>query len=241
MKPIMVMVLLMVTGGLWGQKQVDHQQQIWYKYYLRMPIGDHWQIRQEFDDRNFVQPSRQSQFLTRTHLQRNFGKGWDVAIGFACFIHTLPQEPEVQDVSNQTELRPSVELANLNTLSPHFQLHHRFWTELRYFNQTGNGFVFNNFRLRYKLELRYLLSDHWSFLAFDEILINAGRKITYNTFDQNRYGVACMYSPVKNIGLELMYLNWFQQQPSGDSYYDRDILRIALHQTLPLGRKKEQG
>ena len=34
---------------------------------------------------------------------------------------------------------------------------------------------------------------------------------------------------------------WGLQQPAGHSYYDRDIMRIALHQILELGRRKERG
>jgi hypothetical protein len=82
------------------------------------------------------------------------------------------------------------------------------------------------------------LSEKFSFLVFDELHINLGSKITYNVFDQNRIGASVMYSPVKNIGFEVMYINWFQQQPAGDSFYNRDIIRFALHQTLPVIKGK---
>jgi hypothetical protein len=238
MKPVMTLVLLLIASGMSGQKIVDHQKQIWYKYYLKMPIGDRWQIRQEFDDRNFIEPSRQSQFLSRTHLQRKLSNEWSVALGFAYFVHSLPQEPEIQDYDNIPELRPSFEIANNTHISSKFHLHHRYWTEARFFKQPGEAYEFATVRIRYKLELGYELSEKFSFLIFDEIHFNVGNKITYNVFDQNRYGIAGMYSPVKNVGFELMYINWFQQQSSGDSYYDRDIIRIALHHTLTLGRKK---
>ncbi len=71
-----------------GQKEVLHQKQIWYKYNLKVPIGDKWQIRQEFDDRNFVDPARQSQFLSphapptkdRQRLERG---------GWICLLHSF--------------------------------------------------------------------------------------------------------------------------------------------------------
>jgi hypothetical protein len=236
MKSILTLVLLLPTLVLWGQKEILHQQQIWYKYSLKVPVGDKWQILQELDDRNFINPARQSQFLTRTHLQRKLGGGWDIALGFAFFIHSLPQEPEVEDYTNYGELRPSFEITNLQKISEKFHLHHRYWTELRYLQQPDDTYTFGTVRVRYKIELGYELSEKFSFLAFDEILLNLGSKVTYNVFDQNRYGVAAMYSPVKNIGFELMYINWFQQTTAGDLFYDRDILRIALHHTLNVFR-----
>lgn len=236
MKAMLVLLCLLTTNFCWGQKQVLHQQQIWYKYLLKVPIGDKWQIRQEIDDRNFVDPARQSQFLSRTHLQRKLGNEWSVALGFAYFNHSLPQEPEIQDFYNVPELRPSFEISNHTHLSKKFELHHRYWTEARFFKQLGEAYEFTTIRMRYKLELGYDLSEKFSFLVFDEVHFNVGNKITYNVFDQNRYGIAAMYSPVKNVGFEFMYINWFQQSVQGDLFYERDILRIALHHTIGVFR-----
>lgn len=241
MKAFALLICILTAGLSSGQKQVLHQKQIWYKYNLKVPIGDYWQIRQEFDDRNFIDPTRQSQFLTRTHVQRKLGKEWSVALGFAYFVHSLPQEPEIQDFYNISELRPSVEIVNNTSLSNKFHLHHRYWTEFRFFRQPGEVYEFTTIRIRYKLELGYELSEKFSFLIFDEIHFNVSNNITYNVFDQNRYGIAAMYSPVKNIGFEIMYINWFQQAVQGDLFYDRDIVRIALHHTLDVFREVGSG
>jgi Protein of unknown function (DUF2490) len=227
-----ILILMLPASAAFGQKQVLHQKQIWFKYYLKVPIGDNWQIRQEADDRNFLDPARQSQFLVRTHLQRKIGKGWAAAVGFAYFIHSLPQEPEVQDLYHVHELRPSFEITNETKLNDRFQLNHRYWTEFRFFKQPDQSYTFSNTRVRYKLELGYALSPKFSFLIFDELLINLGKNITHNVFDQNRYGAAIKYSPVENVGFELMYINWFQQAAQGDLFYDRDIVRVALHHRL---------
>lgn len=237
MKAFITVILMLATGLMTAQKEVISQQQIWYKYALKIPLNDKWQIRQEIDDRNFINPARQSQFLTRTHLQCNLGKGWDVALGFAYFLHSLPQDPEVADFTNYGELRPSFEIANLHKISEKFHLHHRYWTELRYFQQPDDTYTFGTVRIRYKLELGYDLSEKFSFLVFDEIHLNLSNKITYNVFDQNRYGISAMYSPVNNIGFELMYINWFQQTTAGDVFYNRDIIRLALHHTLGVFKK----
>jgi len=241
MKIFLIVLPLFALTPLWGQKEVISQKQIWYKYNLRVPLSEKWIIRQEFDDRNFIDPGRQSQFLSRTHLQRNIGKkGWNVALGFAYFLHSLPQDPEVQDYYNQNELRPSFEISNLNQINSRLHLHHRYWTELRFFQQPDDAYTLGTVRIRYKLELEYELSEKFILRVFDELHINLSSNITYNVFDQNRLGAAVMYSPVKNVGFELMYINWFQQTPKGDLYYNRDILRVALHHTLQLRKHSKE-
>ena len=239
MKAFAIILFTVFCTLVYGQKQVIYQKQIWYKYYLKIPLGEQWQIRQEIDDRDYTDPARQSQFVCRTHLQRNLGKGWSTALGFAYFVHSLPPDPDIRDFTNQSELRPSVELVNLHSLGNKFLLNHRYWTEFRFFEQPDHTFSFNNIRVRYKLELGYAVSTKFSLLVYDELCINLGNKITYNVLDQNRIGAAIMYLPVKNIGFELMYINWFQQLPSGNSFFHRDIIRLALHQTLSVCKERK--
>ncbi len=45
MKAILVILCLLSAGLCWGQKEVLHQKQIWYKYNLKIPLGDKWQLR----------------------------------------------------------------------------------------------------------------------------------------------------------------------------------------------------
>lgn len=69
-------------------------------------------------------------------------------------------------------------------------------------------------------------------------MINAGQKIVYNTFDQNRIYAGLQYGFNKNITFELGYLNSFQQRAGGVDYYDRDIIRFTLYHKINLQKKK---
>nr|MDQ3018236.1 DUF2490 domain-containing protein [Bacteroidota bacterium] len=222
-----------------SQKEIVHQQQIWYRYSLKIPIGTKWQIRQEFDDRNFINPSRQSQFFSRTHIERKLGKGWDVALGFAYFIHSQPQDPNV-DFTNRNELRPSVEIAKQSKLSDKWSLNNRFWAESRYIEINDGSHPFSNFRFRYKIEGHYAVTDILDLFAFNELHINAGKKIVINMFEQNRYGLGVQFEIVKNMKIEVAYINWFQQQSTAGKFYERDIFRFALNQVIPIKSKQPE-
>lgn len=75
--------------------------------------------------------------------------------------------------------------------------------------------------------------------AFDEILLNMGRKVVQNVFDQNRYGASIQYMPFDKLGFEVGYINWFQQQNSGVDFYNRHIIRLTIHQNLNLKSHKK--
>ena len=72
----------------------------------------------------------------------------------------------------------------------------------------------------------------------DELMINGGKNVVKNTFDQNRIYAAFQYGVNKNIALELGYLNSFQQRASGVDYFDRDIIRFTFYHKINLHKKK---
>src|SRR4249920_165946 len=114
MRLAFILILFLFSNLTSAQKQITHQQQIWYRYYLKLPIGEMWQIRHEFEDRNFINPSRQFQFLSRTVIQTNLGKGWDTGVGFAYFEQASPPDPTVKDFTIQRELRPFIEVGYIS-------------------------------------------------------------------------------------------------------------------------------
>ena len=238
MKVIAILIGLFLPVLTFAQKEVIHQQQLWFRYHLKVPIGDKWQIRQEFDDRNFINPSRQSQFLSRTHIERKLGKGWDVALGFTFVNQSLPQDPKLEHY-NRSELRPSFEIARQSKLSEDWSLNNRLWAESRYIEQSDGSHPFSNFRFRYKIEIHYSISDFLDVFAFDELHINAGKNIVTNMFDQNRLAAGVQFHIVKNLNLELTYINWFQQQALNPFYYNRNIVRVAINHVLPVWKKTE--
>jgi len=62
----------------------------------------------------------------------------------------------------------------------------------------------------------------------DEVMFNAGHRIIYNMFDQNRIYIALGTQISQNHLFELGYMNWFQQESTGYSFINRNILRFTL-------------
>lgn len=239
-RPIILLILafLLQTFASKGQKNIDHQQLLWLRYNLKVQLNTKYQIRQEIEERTYWFPLRQHQFISRTLVERKLAKGWNAATGLTCFLQAWPQEPNKREYENVTELRPQVELAYTQTFTEKWSLHHRYWAELRFFEQIDGSFAFSNTRVRYKLELSYAPSSKITLRAFNEIFINAGNNIVLNVFDQNRVGGSIQYLMFKNFGVELGYFNWFQQRPSGLDFYSRDIVRFSILHTLDFRKAK---
>lgn len=233
------LLLIGIPYGIQAQNKVEDQDLLWVRYNLRLPVGDNWTIVQELEERTYWFPWRQHQFLSRTHLERKFGAGWNAAAGFAFFSHTSPQDPEIRRFETRAELRPHLESGYMQDLHPKWAISHRYRTDFRFFEQDNGGFGFKNIRMRYKLELQFKPAEAVTLKAFDEIHLNLGNKITYNVFDQNRYGASVQYMPWLNFGLECGYLRWFQQQASGNEFFRRNIIRITIHHIIPLQDTKK--
>ena len=240
-------ICMLISGSVQAQsgKKIIHQHLIGYRLYHHLTFAKNWEWGLEIDERRYIFPDAQYQFVVRNHIQRTLPDGWTAGLGFTYFLQTLPQDPEVEDTYVRPELRPHQELKFKHKMKEHFSLSHRYRLEERFIRQAdehGNlqeGYDFN-FRFRYQLQAEVGLikketrKGALGLKVFDEIHLNFGKQIIRNTFDQNRIGGSLTYGLTKNIELEGGYFNWFQQRISGDEYYNRNIIRFTLHHYLSL-------
>lgn len=166
------------SATIQAQKNVETQQ----RYSLKLKLNDHYQLRQEIEERAYWFPWRQHQFVSRTAAERKLGKGWNAAVGFTYFLQALPHDPQIKDLTNQLELRPQLEIAYQQNISEKVILDHRYWSEFRFFEQPNGSFEYSNNRTRYKIEIRYSPIDQITFRAFNEIHLNIGSKIVQNIY-----------------------------------------------------------
>lgn len=222
-----------------AQKNVTHQQLIWYAYNASIEISPKFTFVSEFHDRRYVNPDAQHQFALRERLHVALNPSTDLAICFAYFLQS-PNDPNSTSTLKIPELRPHIDL-NTKQLFKRFNFLQRYRIEDRFFrNYKDNNLVegYNsNWRFRYMLTLEVPLikfkNEGTLKLKFgDEIFMNAGKNIKYNTFDHNRIFAAVTYSPIKSLIIEAGYMSWFQQRSTGIDYYERDIIRFSITQKI---------
>ncbi len=109
-------------------------------------------------------------------------------------------------------------------------------------DELANGYNFNH-RIRYNflfavaLGKKHFEPQSLSFVFSNELHINLGKEITYNTFDQNRLFLGLGYQLSKPTQLQLGYMNVFQQLAAGNKYYNNHTIRAFLFHNVDLGKK----
>jgi len=222
------------------EKNVDHQNLIWTRYYNQLELNDKWSIHSEFDNRVFVNPIVQNLFVIRVQGRHKISDQIELGAGFAYFS-VATQDPEKVSSFDKPEYRGQQDITwkqnwNKIGIAQRFQIEERFF---QHFDEEGltSGSTFF-WRFRYRIQGDYTFwkkeKQHLKAIVYDELMINAGEKVIYNTFDQNRIYVALQYGVNENLSLEMGYMNSFQQRVSGVDYYDRNIIRFSIFHKLKI-------
>lgn len=221
-------------------KNVDHQNLFWIRYYNQLEINDKWSIHSEFDNRVFINPIVQNLFVVRVQGRRKFSEQVELGAGFVYFS-VATQEPEVNLGFNIPEYRGQQDITwkqnwNKIGLNQRFQIEERFFQN---FDREGltNGTTFF-WRFRYRLQGEYTFwkkENHYlKAILYDEIMINTGKNVVNNMFDQNRIYTGLQYGISSSVAVELGYMNSFQQRATGVDYFDRNIIRFSIYHKLKI-------
>jgi hypothetical protein len=242
MKINYLLFLLLISTFSYTQteKKIDQQSLLWTRYYNQIDLNNKWALHTEFDNRIFINTIKENLFMTRINGRYKINKNTEIGSGFSYFSVST-QEPEINSNFNIPEYRGQQDI----TWKKEFEnstLNQRFQIEERFFHNANKqsllpGTTYNwRFRYRFQADINcWKKNDKYlKTIVYDEIMINAGRNIIKNTFDQNRIYGAIQYGINKNVALELGYLKSFQKRASGVDYFDRDIIRFTFFHKISL-------
>jgi hypothetical protein len=232
-KLLLISLFILIFSSINAQKSIENQNLIWARYFLKIKLNKKSFISQEVDERLFISPLRQSQYLFRTMYQRDIGSGFASSLGLAYFNSSSPSKQALKELDKIYEIRPIIGIHFNQGISDKLLLSHRFLNEWRFFENTIHHPEFKTTRNRYKLEFKMLFSDKVSFNFYDEIFLNIGNNPTSN-FDQNRIWVGMNIQPNPKISFELGYLNSYQSTNTINEYYNRNNIRFTLYHNLNL-------
>lgn len=246
MKFTHTLFLFLTCSFLYAQteKNIDHQSLLWTRYYNLLTINEKWSLHSEFDNRIFLNPVEENLYEFRVQGRYKIDDNFEVGTGFAYFS-VATQVPEITTDFNVPEYRGQQDIIWKQDIGK-ITLLQRFQIEERFFHNINNegllpGTTFY-WRFRYRLQGEYSFwkkeNQFLKAILSDELMINRGKNVVKNTFDQNRIYAALQYGINKNITLELGYLNSFQQRASGVDYFNRDIIRFTFFHKINLQKKK---
>jgi hypothetical protein len=212
-KYIILIILIIASKAKADTPVYSYYKMIWLGYFQQIKLKKNYAIHTDLQFRTKDWLSNYSQALIRTGFVYNLNEKINLTIGIAHFRFFITNK------STKAEWRPWQEISfndQINKLS----VKHRFRSEQR-FNEllsdeleSTSHYSFN-WRFRYKLELSYPINNnetkkHYFTLA-NEIMINAGRLITTNYFNQNRFSIGFNFQLNESFYLQpqFIYINQF--------------------------------
>jgi hypothetical protein len=221
-------------------KKITQQGLLWLEYNNTLRFSSRWQLVSEVHARRFINPGKAHEFVLRSQLYRRLGENWDASAGFT-YSGQSPDNPLATDVLVVPELRPHIQFDFRQELGK-LSIAHRYRAEKRFFRNTENGDLADgyasNYRLRYRLDMRYQLaeinSQPLTLRVYNELHINAGENIVYNRFHQNRLSGGFNQAISRNFEVELGYIYWFQQQDTGNEFYSRHVVNFIINHRINL-------
>lgn len=244
-----IIILVAIKQTTFAQKQVMPLQQIWAGYVQQTRLTDKWGLWADANIRtrdHFTNDFSTS--IARIGVSYFLSENASVTAGYA-YGHYFAGN-DGKKVA-QPEHRPwqqvqwSRKYPKLR-LQQRVRLEERFRRKFENAYKLADGYHFN-YRLRYNVSAAMPLGKKpfqphaLSLVVNDEVMLNFGKEIVYNTFDQNRLFVGFNYHLSKNSTLQAGYMNTFQQQASGNNYKNIHTLRINLLQNLDVRKKTKSS
>jgi Protein of unknown function (DUF2490) len=228
-------------------KTTQQVEQTWTGYFNQTRLSDKWGFWTDIHFRTkeeWVQDA--GQFIFRVGGTYYLNDKTKLTAGYA-FINHFPAESH-QNIS-QPEHRPWQQVqwhANSSRfkLMQWVRLEERFRRKIESNDALADGYNFN-WRVRYNIMMQFPLGKKpfapgsLALAVNDEAMINFGKEITYNYFDQNRFFVGFhLYTSTHNW-LQFGYMNLFQQLAAGNKYRTIHAARIFYFQNLDLRKDKK--
>lgn len=222
------------------EKEIHQREQLWLGYFNQTRITNkfgvwldvHYRMTDNFTGRPF-------QFLFRPALTYFIKDNLRVNAGYVLAEHFPPEGLNTIRTEHRTwqQIWWSQKYTGISTLQ-WLRLEQRF-NERIVADQKEEGYNYS-FRVRYNFSFFIPLKGKemkakTPFAAIaNELFLNFGDRITYNTFDQNRLFAGVGYQFSTHLNAQLGYMNVYQQEASGSDYMMTHAIRFFVFHSLDL-------
>jgi hypothetical protein len=238
------------TNSIWAQspRKTTTNQNGWYMYFGDHKFSEKWGIHLEAQFRRANIITDPQQLLLRTGINYHPSKSSFFTLGY-CFVNTYPYGGyPVKCIFPENRFWEQYQVkTQLNTVEwvSRFRLEQRFSKlpipiDLDY--MPGDAVYTNRFRMmnRFSVPLKGKSITDKSFYisGYDEVFINFGKHVGYNTVDQNRAYMAIGYKIPKVGRLEVGYLNQLVFKSDGIKVENNQTIQVGLSSNTELFKKK---
>lgn len=228
------------TFSLFSQEKQSRNQynnMIWAGYYNTLELSSKWSIATDIQLRTNNWQENLSQGLIRTGLNYKSNDRFNASIGVAYFNYFIT------NTTWRNEYRPWQEIG-FNDKIWKLKVSHRYRLEERINQKVNNSLPIEdysfNYRFRYKVDVRLPFKKETEkgnniyMIAGNELMVNFGKEVKLNFFDQNRSSIGLHFEINQKLALQLQYVRIWQQTTNGMSINNINVLRFNLYHKIIL-------
>ncbi len=220
----------------------------WFMYIGDHKVSEKWGVHLEAQWRAHNIIIDKQQLLLRTGVNYHFSPQAFATVGY-CFVETYPYgEFPVKSAYPEHRIWEQVQLRNVYN---RFEVVNRFRLEQRWLklpiNQggiysPGDAVFQNRVRIFNRVSIPFkgkTINDKSLYLSiYDEVMINFGKHVAFNIFDQNRAYIALGYKIPKVGRLEVGFLEQTLLKPDGIKVEHNHTLQVGLTSNIDFYMKK---
>ncbi|WKN41144.1 DUF2490 domain-containing protein [Tunicatimonas pelagia] len=237
------LLMLSLVAQAQTEKQIIQNDHAWISVNNLYQLTNRWGVLSDTHIRrtNFI--GAPSFYFIRGGVQYSIKRNLRVAGGYAhLWLASLNEEPW-ENYLNENRIYQQVSFSHrypgVNTLF-------RVRNEQRIFNTRVNGeslndhYIIHRVRMLLSASIPFREGGRTQFLLADEMHLNFGKKVVFNTFNQNRLTVGIKYRMSPQWSLDTGYMMVFQQRNSGFEYNLNHTFRLFFYGTFDFRKDKSK-
>ena len=237
---VLLLVPVLVFGQAIKQKEITHQNQSWFSINTVTKFSDHWGIVADAHIRENEFLKDNNFYLLRGGIDYIPNAKFSFVAGYA-HMWLAPRNPDWSTYSDENRIYQQFQM---NTKSGNVSILQRLRNEQRWQEKIVNDAETGE--NRFSDRVRYLISvtipvfkkkTAPSLVLSDELLVQFGKEIVYNTFDQNRFFVGIKQVINPQLSFDFGYMNVYQQRITGYQYDMNHTLRLFFYLTTNVKAK----
>lgn len=224
-------ILYSLTLSASDPKQIKYANSLWFSDFVKVDLNSKFAFYFDLSLRGSDWAEKWSQQIVRPGVTYKLNDRIGISIGIA-YIR------QYSGSVVRAEYRPWQQVYFSDNLG-RIKIAHRVRTEQRFIqkvvdNKAINEYSYNN-RYRYQLNVQIplnktQLTENTLYIGFsDEVMINSGREIVYNHFDQNRLSVGLGFKVSDKLNFFVSYTDIFLQKNKGNSFERTNVFALNVY------------
>lgn len=232
-----------VFGQSATEKQINQQYQFWTSLNNTIRFNERWGMLADFHIRTNNFMADPSFYFIRGAANYWIKDNMTAALGYA-HMWLAPTKEGWHTFANENRIYQQFQVTAKNPRSAILQRvrNEQRWQQKIVDDKRTNDYKFTD-RLRYLFSYNYTVFPKNKYLpslvVSDELLIQFGKEVVYNTFEQNRLFLGIKQNISPNLSFDFGYMNVYQQKSSGYQYDMNHTMRLFFYYTA--GWKKDNS